>query len=269
MMKLLVLSDLHLEHAAFTVDQRVLERADVIVLAGDIHVGVRGIIWARIYFGDKPIVYVAGNHEFYGGHWVDTLAALRQVARDHGVHFLENDTVEIAGTRFLGCTLWTDFEFNGSERRYGAMKDAERHLNDYWLIRAGPSGGTESKSQRARLRARHTLARHQESRAWLEQELAQGSPEKPVVVTHQAPHRLSVSPRFARSPLNPAYVSNLPESLLTRAKTWIHGHTHSSADYVVNNGDGQTRVVCNARGYPVPGGGYENPEFDPHLLLDC
>jgi predicted phosphodiesterase len=268
-MKLLVLSDLHLEHTAFAVDQKILQRSDVVVLAGDIHAGSRGVVWARKVFGHKPVVYVAGNHEFYDGHWTETLTELRHAAREQGVHFLENEAAEIAGVRFLGCTLWTDFEFNGRQRKYAAMKSAERGMNDYRLIQTGPPSGAQRNVRRARLRAKHTLARHKESRAWLEQELAGGSPKQTVVVTHHAPHCLSISPRFAGSPLNPAYVSNLPDSLLMQARLWIHGHTHSSTFYLVRREGDHTAVTCNARGYLTSDGGYENSEFDPHLLLEC
>src|SRR3989442_5778678 len=109
-MKLLVLSDLHLEFAAFELDRTAAEAADVVVLAGYIHQGTEGIGWARQTFPDKPIVYVAGNHEFYGHHWTRLLDELRLQAGAHGVHFLENESITVQGIRFLGCSLWTDFE---------------------------------------------------------------------------------------------------------------------------------------------------------------
>jgi predicted phosphodiesterase len=268
-MKLLILSDLHLEHAAFVPSQRVLELADVVVLAGDIHVGARGIHWANWAFGDKPVVYVAGNHEFYDGHWTRTLAELRGAARDHGVHFLEDEAVEIKGIRFLGCTLWTDFAYSGEEQRNQAMREAQRAMMDFRAIEADPQHEVYEGSRRQRLTALHTLKRHEDSRTWLERELALAEPKETVVVTHHAPHHLSVSPRFIGSRLNPAYVSDLPNDLLGRAGLWIHGHTHSTAYYFVNCGGAQTRVACNPRGYPMFGGGWENVDFDPDLLLEC
>lgn len=268
-MKLLILSDLHLEFAPFSVGQQVLEEADVVVLAGDIHIGVRGVTWARAAFGDKPIIYVAGNHEFYGGHWTKTLETLKRVGRDNGVHVLENDSAVIDGVRFLGCTLWTDFEVDGSERRDESMANAERYLADYKAIRAGEPSATPKGGRRQLLRAPQTLTRHQESRAWLQRELGQRAPATTVVVTHHAPHHLSVSPRFVGHSLNPAFVSKLPSRLLTRAGLWIHGHTHSSAYYFIHHARGATRVVCNPRGYPGIDGASENKDFDPQLVLDC
>jgi predicted phosphodiesterase len=61
-MRIRVLSDLHLEFREWNPPKA---DADVVVLAGDIHVGVKGIEWARRSFPAIPIVYVPGNHEFY------------------------------------------------------------------------------------------------------------------------------------------------------------------------------------------------------------
>lgn len=121
-MKIMVLSDLHLESLTFEPDQEALRAADVIVLAGDIHPGVEDIVWARQTFEDKPVVYVAGNHEFYGGDWDQTLDQMRQTAKANDVHFLEDDCVTIAGVRFLGCTLWTDFAYFGQYLCHGRSR---------------------------------------------------------------------------------------------------------------------------------------------------
>jgi hypothetical protein len=85
-----------------------------------------------------------------------------------------------------------------------------------------------------------------------------------VVITHHAPSRNSVHPRFACSPLSACFVSNA-ERLLdgSRVQLWIHGHTHDSFDYRVNG----TRVICNPRGYAKDGVN-ENPRFDPDLTVD-
>jgi predicted phosphodiesterase len=101
MVKLLVLSDLRVEFAPFEPDAAAVAAADVVVLAGDIHKGVRGIEWARAAFADKPIIYVAGNHEFYSHHWTRLLDKMHEVAKEQEVHFLENQAVEICGVRFL------------------------------------------------------------------------------------------------------------------------------------------------------------------------
>lgn len=97
-MRIHVLSDLHLEFSPFAPQ---VTAADVIILAGDIHVKGRGVPWARQAF-EGPVLYVPGNHEFYGGHLSHTLASMRAEA-DTRVRVLERDDVVINGTRFLGC----------------------------------------------------------------------------------------------------------------------------------------------------------------------
>ena len=112
-MKLLVLSDLHLEFGRLStvIDGRGIEEgADVVVLAGDIAEGERGIRWARETLISKEIIYVAGNHEFYSHGFEALTDRMREVARQMDVHFLERDEVMIGGVRFLGTTLWTNFE---------------------------------------------------------------------------------------------------------------------------------------------------------------
>jgi hypothetical protein len=85
-----------------------------------------------------------------------------------------------------------------------------------------------------------------------------------VVITHHAPSRRSVHPRFASSLLNAAFVSDAERFLGgDRVQLWIHGHTHDSFDYVVDG----TRVVCNPRGYAKDGVN-ENHRFDPHLMIE-
>lgn len=105
-MKLYVLSDLHLEFSTF---EPFKTDADVVVLAGDIGKGTSGIEWARNAFPDKEIVYVPGNHEFYGTQRPETLAGMRIAAQKNGVHLLDKDELVIGNVHFLGCTLWTDF----------------------------------------------------------------------------------------------------------------------------------------------------------------
>ena len=127
-MKALILSDLHLEFGRMSPvhdGERIDEGVDVVVLAGDIAEGVQGIRWARETFIMKEIVYVAGNHEYYDRHWETLQKDIRSTATRMGVHFLDQDSVELFGVRFLGATLWTDFNFFGEEKKSTAMFEAE------------------------------------------------------------------------------------------------------------------------------------------------
>ncbi len=254
-MKLHILSDIHLEFGDLSVPE---VDADVTVLAGDIGVGLQGIEWALQAF-DRPVIYVMGNHEFYGQR---TMSALWQKAREKvagtHVHLLENRAVEIDGVRFLGSTLWTDFDLAGD--RDAAMK-AALDMNDYWSILTEQRTGYGHTSNRAvRLAPKDTLRMHQESVAWLAKELEDQNSQPPVVVTHTAPHRGSLHEKYERHPISPAFVSDL-DGLVKHAGLWIHGHTHDSFDYRV----GECRVVCNPRGYA---GRELNRDFDPGLVVE-
>lgn len=270
-MKLLVLSDLHVEFAPFVPD-RAMAAVDVVVLAGDIHKGVQGMAWARQTFLDKPIVYVAGNHEFYGQHWDKLLVKLRAQALVHDIHFLENNCVTIDGIRFLGATLWTDFDFFGPEKRSQMMVAAQLGMNDFQVIQADPimNDGKLSGYKRYKLTPFHTLQRHRESLIWLKQELLKGEPERTVVVSHHYPHHNSASPNWVNDDITAIYGSRLPKDILLAAKVWIHGHSHDSCDYRIEDGLRSVRVICNPRGYPLTWqkNKFENHAFNPALHIE-
>lgn len=267
-MKALVLSDLHLDFAKFSPiheGRRIDEDVDVVLLAGDITEGVQGIRWARETFTTKEIVYVAGNHEFYDNNITELPTYLREVAQRMGVHYLERNAVDIAGVRFLGTTLWSDFEFFGADRQDESMQEAVRYMNDFRCIHT--SDGFE-REQSGSIRQRlftptDARAEFDVNVAWLEGELASGDPAKTVVVTHHAPHSYSVEPRYINDLVTGAYASDLTRPM-GRSKYWIHGHMHSSSRYHVNGTD----VIANPRGYSRWDGSNENPFFEPNLIIE-
>jgi predicted phosphodiesterase len=268
-MRLHLLSDLHLEFGAYEPDAATAASSDVIVLAGDIDVGVAGIEWARRTFENKEVVYVCGNHELYGGHWDATLADMRRAADLAGVHFLENGILTLGAVRFLGTALWTDFRYFGRTNEASSMAAFEQGLNDCRMIAADPVQG--SSNQRDRLTASHVQRRHLDSVAWLEEQLHQQFAGTTVVVTHHLPHVRSVAPRYLTDSLTPGFASNLPEELVTQTDFWLHGHTHDSFDYVLHGpSQREPRAVCNPRGYPLrrQNPPYENREFNPALVLE-
>ena len=248
-MKIQVLSDLHLEFSAFDPPQT---DADVVVLAGDIALGSSGTEWARREFPSQPIIYVPGNHEYYRSQRPEMLNALREDARRHNVHLLDNDEIVIGGVRFLGCTLWTDFELFGVDEKPWAMRAGERGLNDFRLIKE------DSLNTFTPMRS---FELHAESLRWLTMRLGETFSGKTVVVTHHLPSRLSVVDRYKDVPLSACFASELGH-LFGMMDLWIHGHTHDSLDYVVEG----TRVICNPRGYVMPGSS-ENLDFDPQLVV--
>lgn len=267
-MKLLIYSDVHLERQQFTPGP-VGGEADIVVLAGDIGEGTDGLVWARSTFSDKPIVAVLGNHEFFGGRDFDAFVDEARIkATELDIHLLECGEVTIGGVRFLGATLWTDFElFNPDGDDLQRLKQqAQASIKDY-------SSGqitTQSKSECAgesvsSLTPDLTIRRHWTSRTWLEEALAQGDPAKTVVVTHHCPSLLSIPSQFRTgetSQLSPVYASNLGQ-LGGQAALWIHGHVHESCDYDLLG----TRVICNPMGYCSKELGPQNPRFTD-LLID-
>src|SRR3954470_22041676 len=132
-MKLHVVSDLHAGFGAFDPPET---DADVLVLAGDVDVGVRGIELAKAWARGRPVLYVAGNHEFYGEAVPRHVGKMADAAKGSSVELLENREVEIGGVRFLGCTLWTDFELFGDRAR--CMAAAQSAMNDFRRIRVEP-----------------------------------------------------------------------------------------------------------------------------------
>lgn len=268
-MKLLVLSDLHNEACLMhpVVDGRRIDAdVDVVVLSGDIHEGVQAPMWARQAFPDKEIVLVAGNHEFYGRYWNRNLRKIREKSAELGIHFLENEAVEIGGIRFLGCTLWTDYCLYGKGRRRESMREAMTLMTDFRLIKLDRKPGENQDWREFRvvkLIPELTLRRHIQSAAWLDQQLHLGDPAKTVVVTHHPPLGQSIPKHFQGDKLSPAYASNLTH-LVGRSKLWIHGHIHDNMDYT----HGQTRVICNPRGYQTPSGEHLNEFFKPDLIVE-
>jgi len=228
--RILVLSDVHLERRPF---EPVATSADIAVLAGDIANGTAGIEWARRSF-DIPVLYLAGNHEYYEADFDEVHTALAAAA-DGAVRLLDCSEIVTGGVRFLGCTLWTDYSLVPEEARAAVVEEARRKNPDYEKIRRGARNFAPEDS----------IALCRDHSAWLERALAQPFAGATVVVTHFAPHPRSIAPAYAGHPANPGFVLDL-SALMGRAALWIHGHTHTAFDYEVSG----TRVVCNPRGYP-------------------
>ena len=252
-MKLNILSDLHLSLGALELPRN---EADVVILAGDIARPQQALAWASGFA--KPVLYVPGNHEFYGGSIAGTVAELKRLCAGTQIRVLDKDAVVIDGVRFLGTTLWTDFMlFGAGEERTTAMQQALSLMRDFSRIRAG-------ETAKALFTPADSAALFQSHAGWLARKLSELHTGPTVVITHHAPSRRSIHPRFAGSLLNACFVS-AAEHLVDggRTRLWVHGHTHDSFDYCLNG----TRVVCNPRGY-AKSGVNENPLFDPNFIVE-
>lgn len=230
--------------------------ADVLVLAGDISRPERAMAWAK--GSALPTLYVCGNHEFYGSDLVTVYDELKREAVGTNVTVLERNEWFHNGVRFLGCTLWSDFRLMPTkEARDEGIEQGMKFTRDYTHIRLAPDFPalfTPAVSQMVFL----------QSVDWLEYSFSKPHDGPTVVVTHFAPSRKSISPKFEGSPVNSCFVSDLePQILRWQPDLWLHGHTHDSFDYQV----GKTRVVCNARGY-AKDGVPENPKFNSALVIE-
>ncbi len=252
-MKLNILSDLHLSQGAMQLPSN---DADVVILAGDIARPAEAVAWAAGFA--KPVLYVPGNHEFYGGSLAGATAELGQLCAGTRIHVLDSSEVHLGGVRFLGTTLWTDFRlFGGPQQQAAALEDASRFMRDFRRIRIDETSDTLlTPTDSASLFQRHA--------AWLAGKLAEPHAGPTVVITHHAPSPRSIHPRFAGSLLNACFVSDA-EHLVdgSRVCLWVHGHTHDSFDYALNG----TRVVCNPRGY-ARNGVNENALFDLNFMVE-
>ncbi len=252
-MKIQVLSDLHVGRGTFEPPRT---DADLLVVAGDVSRPARAVEWASSL--GKPVLYVLGNHEFYGGSLDGTVREFRRLAVGTPVRLLDCDQAVVGGVRFLGCTLWSDFRLLGEgPARDVAIAMAMAQVYDFSRIRLEEAG-------EALFTPGHSETLFDRHADWLASRLAIPYPGPTVVITHHGPTPLSISPRFADSPLNPCFVSDASRLLDgDRVGLWIHGHLHDSFDYELNG----TRVLCNPRGYVVDGV-VENPAFDPGLVVE-
>lgn len=234
-------SDLHGEFTGYHPRRVDSTQEDLVILAGDIGVGLRGIEWARQLFPRCPVLYVLGNHEFYGLEFDGLIADAREACRGTNVTLLENDAVEIGSVRFLGCSLWTDFEVSGAHLKQESMEEADEIMNDYRVIRRG----------KRRLTPEDTLDVHRHSLRWLEGALVASSLPT-VVITHHVPTGRLANPRFLADISNGAFYSNLDRLFQPPVRCWISGHSHFSGRVDING----IPLLSNQRGYPMERGDF-------------
>ena len=252
-MRIHILSDLHNEFSKYDMAS---PDADVIILAGDIDYGFRGIAWARLCWPEKEIVFVPGNHEYYNSEIGRVNDELAKAGKVYGVHVLNPGTVKIAGVRFVGAALWTDFKLFGQMEETVQMVQVEAMncMNDFRCIDYGE--GTFSPVHAAQI--------HQRDLNYIRRQLNAKFIGATVVVTHHLPSMRSVSEQYKRDPMSASFASNL-DNLMGKCSLWIHGHTHDSFDYEHPMG---ARVVCNPRGYSEYAQVAKNGSFDPQLIVD-
>jgi predicted phosphodiesterase len=258
-------SDLHLERYPDFVPEAAAD-ADVLVLAGDIGSYQAGSLLPAGDFGLsrfsplragspwKRVLFVPGNHEYDGLEIDATRTRLQALCAELGITWLDQEVVHIGGVRFLGTTLWTDFEaFAASERtetrRLQALHKAHRAANFYLrkntTLRAGEPLLAEDLAVLAKA-----------CQAWLEGALSQPHDGPTVVVSHFAPTLHSADPRYGLVPGTAGFCNGL-DRLLPKVDLWLHGHLHAPVDTTVRGHDGARewacRIAANPRGYASKG----------------
>lgn len=246
MTKIQIFSDLHTEIGNSVLPDRDTN-ADIIIDAGDHRPGVLGLIELAEWFPKKELIYVAGNHEFYGKRILSKhYDKMRKTAAELGIHFLQNDSVTLDGITFSGGTLWTSYN-NGHPLTMMVAKDG---MNDYRQI---------FMDVMKPVHPIHLKQQHDDTVEFL------NSAKSDVVITHHAPCFKSIHPKYGNDLLNFAYASDLSNLILdTNPKLWIHGHTHCSHDYMVGN----TRVIANPKGYEFRRNQIENADFNPSFIVE-
>lgn len=259
-MKIAYCSDLHLEMSTADFILTNDQSADILVLAGDI-VPINllandrldrqvGRFFNRVSQEFPHVLWVMGNHEFYNGDlgWSTTVAE-DKLEHLENVTILDEDTKIIDDITFFGSTLWTDFDNRDPIHMY----DAEQMMNDYRLISNSKrlvefKDSTGNRLMRpSRLTAADTADDHARAVDQLKQ--VADTNERVVVISHHAPSRQSVHDQYRNHRLNSAYCNNL-DSLIEQhpsIELFFHGHVHQVFDYRIGN----TRVLCNPRGYPM------------------
>ena len=270
-MRLQLLSDLHLEANPGC---RILPApgADLLVLAGDIGSyqarsagamaepdwGLRRFSPLPQYAGwPVPVLFVPGNHEYDALDFDQAHAELRATCDRLGIIWLERGQWLHQGVRFVGTTLWSDYDAlalradpaRALQQRGKAFRAANFYLEKMATRRAGALFDAAAMREQALLCQR-----------WLEQALAEPHEGPTVVVTHFAPSLRSADPRYGLTPGTAGFCNAL-DGWLERADLWLHGHLHCAHDYRV----GRCRVVANPLGYAAK---REQEGFQPGLCLE-
>lgn len=256
-MRYYLLSDLHLEGAKYTFPQDTDYSNSVLILAGDILTlkALKTQNHILDFFSEASnrfdqVIYVAGNHEFYGSDYYTTLKELSNFCSNFSdnIHFLENEVYEIGGVSFIGATLWTDFYQNDPISKLEAL----RCMSDFRLIKNGENKFTPDFS----------IELHEKSLKFISEAITEEKMKgnDVVVVSHHLPSERSIHPKYFGSSLNGAFCSDLDFYIENFVPdVWVHGHTHESFCYRVY----KTMVYCNPKGYKnLEYNGIFNPNFN-------
>ena len=283
-MKIKLVSDLHLEFSDINIQND--QNYDVLILGGDIMIAqdlhdhiaadfnpysagafadlsrkqerVRRFrdFFKRCSFQFPHVIYIMGNHEFYNGKFYASIDHMRdECAKYPNVYMLEQDMKIIDDVVFVGGTLWTDMNRRDPLTMH-AIKDM---MNDFRIVR-------NDKREFAKMSPLDVAIRHDRTLGYIKHVLSENKDKKCVVVGHHCPSKLSTHENYKDQYLmNGGYSSDLSEFIIDhpQIKLWTHGHTHHPFDYVI----GETRIVCNPRGYESDGYS-EDSGWNPNIVIE-
>ena len=242
-MKLGLASDLHLSFGPMN-PEFFDWRGDVLFIAGDLDEED----WLRKHGTDffnkvskmaDHVVIILGNHEHYRSELDVSYWHLKEwLSKQWGnIHLLENSVWVLDHIEVFAATMWTDY--HGSPL---AELHAQQMLNDFKYIRVAGKGFKK-------ILPRDILREHMLAKNELLNFLEEDTGRIKLVMTHHAPSMRSVPNRFRHDrELNMAYCNAFDRLIEENPKIhcWMHGRTHDYFDYII----GQTRILCNSRGYP-------------------
>jgi len=285
-MKIKLVSDLHLEFSDVHINNN--DNCDVLILGGDICIAQdlhdhpepsntseqaaiangTGLgrrqqaaqrfrdFFKRCSFQFPHVIYIMGNHEFYNGKFFAGIDYMREeLARYPNIYMLEQDMKIINDVVFVGGTLWTDM----NRRDPLTMHAIEGMMNDFRIIR-------NDRRNYATMSALDVAIRHDKTLGYIKHIVQEHKDKKVVVVGHHSPSFQSCHQLYANDrAMNGGYHSELSEFILDHPQIalWTHGHTHHPFDYMI----GDTRIVCNPRGYENDGYS-ERTGWNPNIVLE-
>jgi len=244
MLRVGIHSDLHTEFSACTIAN--LPALDVLVLAGDIG----NLLSVSHFLGtirnaapELPVLYVLGNHEYYGLEFAKAKQQYRQLCDRYRVTLLDNEGVQIDDVLFVGSTLWSDFSLAGQADI--SMLWARNKIPDYRKIHRYSADGSLVAMQPA-----DTVEEYKKARAFIQESLLSENQtvRKKVVISHFLPAFELLAPGYRQNAdalIQSAYWATDIPQLHQLADDWIYGHSHDCIETTV----GTTRFLSNQRGY--------------------
>lgn len=241
--RIAILSDLHIDSymragrdliTALGFESFINNSLDAIIVAGDLSDGP-AVRWGAAlgqlapHIAPDKIYIFPGNHDYFGGMLEDD-NLLAQQTHSVGAHWAQRQELYHGNTRFLCCTLWTDFELLGDQNR--AMNIAHRTMRDYERIRKNssipPGSGSGLRSYMPLIDPSDTVTIHRDHKAWLEERLKRPHPAgdagQTVIVTHHGPHLSTAGPVDGLTPAFHSDMTSLIEKFAPAA--WFYGHSH-------------------------------------------